>query len=110
MTAVLAAIAAWIGDTAARIAIRIGAGAQLAAAIAEAWTTAEPESPAIWTWNDEPVPLPADHRPSWAHDVPPPRPIDPFAEIRDASEADIKARLRAICRAQSAIQQGEQSN
>ncbi len=99
--------AAWIGDTAARIAIRVGAGVQLAAALAEAWTSAEPESPLTWEWADEPAPLPADHRPSWAHDVPPPRPVDPFAEIRNASEADIKARLQAIYLAQKAIQRGE---
>ena len=105
MTALLHAAAAWIGDTAARIAIRIGAGVQLAAALAEAWAAAEPESPVTW---EPPQPLPADHRPSWAHDVPPPRPIDPFAEIRNASEDDIKARLQAIYLAQKAIQRGEQ--
>jgi hypothetical protein len=48
VTALLHTAAAWIGDTAARIAIRIGAGVQLAAALGEAWAAAEPESPLTW--------------------------------------------------------------
>ncbi len=91
MTALLTAIAAWIGDTAARIAIRIGAGVQLAAALAEAWAAAEPESPLTW---EPPQPLPANHRPSWAHDVPPPAPsrvLDPYEIAEQDREDEIRS-------------------
>lgn len=107
MNALISA-AAWVGDTAARIAIRVGAGVQLAAALAKARRAPEPEVHGACAWDDKPTPLPAEHRPSWAHDFPPPRPVDQFAEIRDASEDDIKDRLQAIYLGQGAIQRGEQ--
>jgi hypothetical protein len=93
VTALLTAVAAWIGDTAGRMAIRFYAAGELVLAGTRAWTTAEPESPLTWEWEDEPAPLPANHRPSWAHDVPPPPPsraLDPYEIAEWERENEIR--------------------
>lgn len=56
-----------------------------------------------WTWDEQPQPippLPASHRPSWAHDVVPPEPTQ-LEIAKTASPAYIKAEFRHIVQAQT---------
>jgi len=85
------AAAQWIGDTAARIAIRLDLATYLAAAVT-AVAAAEPDVYGACTVDTEPW-CTCEHRPGWAHDT-----VPTMAAVLDAYDAREQARQDEIRR------------